>query len=187
MIIMLLSLIQNRTMIKLLDKKHNRNDFDCGKELLNNYLKIQAGQDIKRKLCACFVLAEDETGCVKGYYTLSNNSIPLSCFPEHIKRKFPQSYESIPTTLLGRLAIDKKYKGEGLGKILLIDALRRSYEISKEIGSFAVVVDPIDREAELYYEKYDFIKLPDSQKMFIAIRTLKELFENLNSSDKCNF
>jgi predicted GNAT family N-acyltransferase len=174
---MLLYLIQNRTMIELLDKKHNRKAFDCGKELLNNYIKIQAGQDIKRKLSACFVLAEKETNCVQGYYTLSNNSIPLSCFPEQINRKLPQSYESIPTTLLGRLAIDKKFKGKGLGKILLIDALRRSYAISKEIGSFAVVVDPIDRVAELFYEKYDFIKLPDSEKMFIAIRTLKELFE----------
>lgn len=177
MIIMLLSLTQNRTMIELLGKKHIRKDFDCGKELLNNYLKNQVGQDIKRKLSACFVLTENETNCILGYYTLSNNSIPLSCFPEQIKRKFPQSYESIPTTLLGRLAIDNKYKGKGLGKILLIDALRRSYDISKEIGSFAVVVDPIDRQAELFYEKYDFIKLPDSEKMFIAIKTLKELFD----------
>lgn len=122
-------------------------------------------------------MAEKDTDCIQGSYTLSNNSIPLSCFPEQIKRKLPQSYESIPTTLLGRLAIDKKYKGRGFGTILLIDALRRSYEISKEISLFAVVVDPIDREAELFYEKYDFIKLPDSEKIFIAIRTLKELFE----------
>jgi predicted GNAT family N-acyltransferase len=174
---MLLSPAQNRTMIELLDKKHNRKDFDCGKELLNNYLKVQAGQDFKRKLSACFVLVDKETDCIQGYYTLSNNSIPLSCFPEPIKRKLPQSYESIPTTLLGRLAIDRKFKGKGLGKILIIDALRRSYEISKEIGSFAVVVDPIDREAELFYERYDFIKLPDSKKMFITIKTLKELFD----------
>ncbi len=55
--------------------------------------------------------------------------------------------------------------------------MRRSYDMSKEISSFAVVVDPIDREAEMFYEKYDFIKLPDSGKMFIAIETLQELFE----------
>jgi GNAT superfamily N-acetyltransferase len=164
-------------MIELLDQKHNKSDFDCGKELLNDYLKSQAGQDIKRKLSACFVLADNDTFCVKGYYTLSNNSIPLNCFPEQIKKKLPQSYASIPTTLLGRLALDKNFIGKGFGKILLIDALRRCYETSKEIGSFAVVVDPIDREAELFYEKYDFIKLPDSGKMFIAIKTLKELFE----------
>jgi GNAT superfamily N-acetyltransferase len=163
-------------MIELLDKKHNRDDFDCGKELLNNYLKNQAGQDIKRKLSACFVLAESTSDQIQGYYTLSNNSIPLSSFPEHIQKKLPRSYISIPTTLLGRLAIDTKYQGKGIGKILLIDALKRSYEISQEIGSFAVVVDPIDEEAEKFYEKYDFIKLPDSGKMFISMKTLRQLF-----------
>jgi GNAT superfamily N-acetyltransferase len=163
-------------MIELLDKKHNRDDFDCGKELLNNYLKNQEEQDIKRKLSACFVLAESTPNQIQGYYTLSNNSIPLSSFPEHIQKKLPRSYISIPTTLLGRLAIDTKYQGKGIGKILLIDALKRSYEISQEIGSFAVVVDPIDEEAEKFYEKYDFIKLPDSGKMFISMKTLTQLF-----------
>ena len=165
-------------MIELLDKKHNRKEFDCGNELLNNYLKNQAGQDIKRKLSACFVYADKETNVIQGYYTLSSNSIPISSLPDKTRLKLPQAYQSIPTTLLGRLAIDKNHQGKGMGKILLIDALKRSYEISKEIGSFAVVVDPIDESAEKFYKKYDFIKLPDSAKMFISIRTLNELFEH---------
>jgi len=177
MITTLLSLTQNRTMIELLDKKHNRIDFDSGKEFLNNYLKNQAGQDVKRKLSACFVLAENETNIIQGFYTLSNNSIPLSSFPEQIRKKLPGSYISAPTTLIGRMAIDKKFQGQGFGKILLIDALKRSFDNSQVIGSFAVVVDPIDKDAEMFYKKYDFIKLPDSGKMFIATKTLNELFE----------
>lgn len=164
-------------MIELLNKKHKKVDFDCGNELLNDYLKFQASQDIKRKLCACFVMIAKDSYNVQGYYTLSNNSIPLSSFSERIQHKLPKSYLSIPTTLLGRLAIDKQHQGKGIGKFLLIDALKRSFEISYKIGSFAVVVDPIDIEAERFYEKYDFIKLPDSKKMFIAINTLKYLFE----------
>lgn len=164
-------------MIELLNKKHNLKNFDCGKELLNSYLKNQAGQDVKRKLSACFVLNDVETNIVKGYYTLSNNSIPLVNFSERIQKRLTKSYISIPATLLGRLAIDLKYQGIGIGRILLIDALKRSYGISKEIGSFGVIVDPIDKDAERFYEKYDFIKLPDSRKMFIATQTLKELFE----------
>jgi predicted GNAT family N-acyltransferase len=164
-------------MIELLDKIHNRNDFDCGNELLNNYLKTQAGQDVKRKLSACFVLIETETNAIKGFYTLSNNSIPLNSFPTTIIQKLPKSYTSIPTTLLGRLAINKKYQGQGIGKILLIDALKRSFQNAQIIGSFAVVVDPIDENAEAFYTKYDFIKLPDSGKMFVAMKTLNDLFE----------
>lgn len=162
--------------IEILDKKHKREEFDCGNDQLNNYLKHQAGQDMKRKLSACFVLNESSSNQILGYYTLSNNSISLNSFTEEIQKKLPKSYKSIPTTLLGRLAIDKKQHGRGLGKILLVDALKRSHELSKEIGSFAVVVDPIDYDAEMFYKKYDFIKLPDSGKMMIAIKTLDQLF-----------
>jgi GNAT superfamily N-acetyltransferase len=170
-------LFQNLPMIELLGKKHQRADFDCGNELLNNYLKNQAGQDAKRKLSACFVLSDLKTNHIQGYYTLSSNSIPLSSFPEQIQKKLPKSYLFIPTTLLGRLAIDKRQQGKGIGKVLLIDALKRSYNTSKEIGSFAVVVDPIDEAARSFYGKYDFILLPGSGKMFIAMKTLKQLFE----------
>ena len=164
-------------MIELLNKSHIRNNFDCGKEQLNNYVKFQVNQDIKRKLSACFVLSDKESNDIKGFYTLSNYSIPLDSFPDYIQNKFPKSYQAIPCTLLGRLAINLTYQGQGIGKILLIDALKRSYEVSKEIGSFAVVVDPIDEKSEKFYEKYDFIKLPDSKKMFISIKTLADLFD----------
>ncbi len=80
-------------------------------------------------------------------------------------------------TLLGRLATDIKFQGKGIGKILLIDALTRCYEISKSIGSFAVIVDPLDNDAENFYSRYGFIKLPDSGKMFLTMMTIKSLFE----------
>jgi len=58
----------------------------------------------------------------------------------------------------------------------IIDALKRSFTYSQEIGSFAVVVDPVDNDAWKFYEKYDFICLPDSNKMFLSIKTLEKLF-----------
>jgi hypothetical protein len=73
---------------------------------------------------------------------------------------------------MGRLAVDTRFQGIGLGKLLLIDALFRSYEISKSIGSFAVVVDPLNEEAERFYPKYGFILLPDSCKMFLPMKTV---------------
>lgn len=160
-----------------LNSKHKKSDFSCGKELLDTYLHKQANQDVKRKLSACFVIAEIETNSIKGYYTLSNNSIPLEVVPNEIRKKLPRSYKAIPTTLLGRLAIDNKFQGQGIGKLILVDALKRSYELSHTIASFAVVVDPIDQSAEEFYEKYGFIKLPGSGKMFLPMKSIGQLFE----------
>lgn len=162
---------------EVLNPKHKKKEFSCGKQILDNYLHRQANQDVKRKLSACFVIEETKSGLIQGYYTLANNSLPLSLIPADLQKKLPKSYSSIPTTLLGRLAIDCRFQGEGLGRLLLIDALYKSYEISKTVDSFAVVVDPIDKDAENFYEKYGFIKLPDSGKMFLAMQTIKNLFE----------
>jgi len=160
-----------------LNSTHKKSDFSCGKEMLDIYIHKQAKQDVTRKLSTCFVINEKETNLIKGYYTLSNNSIPLKLVPNDIQKKLPRSYESIPTTLLGRLAIDNKFQGQGIGKLILVDALKRSYEISKTIGSLAVIVDPIDQDAENFYKKYGFIKLPDSGKMFLQMKTISQLFK----------
>ncbi len=160
-----------------LNASHNRNDFSCGKAMIDIYFKTQANQDIKRKLSTCFVLVDKELNLIKGYYTLSNSSIPLALVPDEVKKKLPKSYKNIPTTLLGRLAVNLKHQGKGVGKILLIDALKKSYELSKMIGSFAVIVDPLDEEAKSFYLKYGFIKLPDSGKMFLTIKTIETLFK----------
>lgn len=159
---------------KLLNSTHRKQDFSCGKEALDNYIRYQAGQDVKRKLSACFVLPDGDTGFLKGYYTLANNSIPLNLVPAGIKKKLPE-YPSIPTTLLGRLAVDNRFKAKGIGKLLLMDALKRSYYLSETIGSFAVIVDPIDNEAEHFYLKFGFVNLPDSGKMFLPMQVVKQL------------
>lgn len=164
----------------VLSEHHNRNVFFCGNAMLDNYLKKQVNQDIKRKLATCFVLTDkSKPDEIVGFYTLSNNSIPIDNIPETIRKKLPQSYLKIPTTLLGRFAVDAKQQGKGIGNLLLIDALKRSYEISKILGSFAVVVDPIDVEAEIFYQKYGFTKLPDSGKMFLTMKTIEGVFGEL--------
>ena len=159
-----------------LDSKHNRADFRCGKDLLDNYFRTQANQDFKRKLAACFVLVDKKTSKLSGYYTLSSNSISNDLIPDSFKRNLPKSYQALPTVLLGRLAIDMSFQGKGIGKLLLIDSLKRCYDSSKSIGTFAVIVDPLDEEAEKFYTKYGFISLPDSGKMFLTMKTIEELF-----------
>ena len=113
---------------------------------------------------------------VEGYYTLSNGSIPYDDVPESLRKKYPKSYDYIPVTLLGRLAIDLRIKGKGLGGKILVDALKRSLIVSEyELGSVAVIVDPLDKEAEKHYSHFGFIKLPGSGKMFLDMKTIKKL------------
>ncbi len=163
---------------EFLSKNHHRKEFDCGKISLNNYIKYQASQDVKRNLSVCFVFI-DEKDIIKGYFTLSSSSISLNEIPQKFSKRFPKSYTYIPVILLGRLAVDNTILGKGYGEYLLIDALKESYDVSKnKIGAIAVVVDPIDDEAVCFYKKYGFITLPDSDKMFLPMKTIAMLFEN---------
>ena len=79
--------------------------------------------------------------------------------------------------MLGRLARDKNIKGERIGETLLLDALKRSFDTSIKIGSMAVIVDPVDQDAKNFYLKYGFIELPDSEKMFMTMKTISTLFK----------
>lgn len=160
----------------LLATTHEKAKFTCGKVMLDNYIQKQAKQDIKGKVSVCFVLSDDNKE-IKGYYTLSNGSIPRSQLPESIIKQIPK-YKDLPVTLLGRLAIDNKYKGQKLGALILLDALKRSFDISAtSVASMAVIVDPIDQEAVNFYTKFGFILLPDSGRMFLPMRTIEQLFK----------
>lgn len=158
-----------------LSKSHKKSEFSCGNQLLDRYLHTQAGQDVKQKLSACFILS-DESNIIKGYYTLSSSSINRDELPEAIVKILPPSYENLPVTLLGRLARSVNNKGEGIGELLLLDALKRSFDTTKTVASMAVVVDPIDEAAVKFYAKYGFIYLPTSSKMFITMKAVAKLF-----------
>jgi predicted GNAT family N-acyltransferase len=160
---------------KLLATTHEKSKFFCDKIMLDNYIQKQAKQDVKGKVSACFILSDDDK-IIKGYYTLSNGSIPRSQLPESIIKRLPR-YKDLPVTLLGRLAVDNKFQGQKLGKVLLIDALKRSYDAaSGSTASMAVIVDAIDQEATSFYARYGFISLPDSSRMFIPMLTVEQLF-----------
>lgn len=159
--------------IENLNKNHVKKDFNCGKPLLDNYIKTQAGQDVKRDLSACFVAA-DSSNIVMGYYTLSSNSIERDTFPVEMIAKLPPSYSELPTILLGRLAVDNRFQGKGLGQFLLIDALNRCVSLALQLGILAIIVDPIDDSAIKFYKAYGFIFLPGSGRMFITIKTVED-------------
>lgn len=132
---------------------------------------------MQRNLTQAFVLVEQDQKTIKGYYTLSNSSLLMSELPESLRRRLPR-YPKIPVTLLGRLAVDSRYQGQGIGGLLLVDALYRSAQQAAEIGSTAVVVDAIDEGASNFYRKYHFLPLPEtSNTLFLEMATIQKLFD----------
>lgn len=159
--------------IEPLGPQHDRAAFASGVESLDRYFRNQVGQDARRNMAAPFVLVLGD-GAVAGYYTLSATSIILAELPAATVRKLP-NYPSIPATLLGRLAVDQRYHGQGYGRLLLADALFRS--VRSEIASFAVVVDAKDEDARRFYERESFFPFPDQPlRLFRPIADIADLF-----------
>jgi len=160
--------------ISRLQSFHKKDQFECEEASLSHYLKTQASQDIRKKLALCFV-ATNAMDQVMGYYTLSAQSLSRSVIPEKHRKKVPNNYH-VPLILLGRLARDITYKGQGIGELLLIDALLRSFKISqKELGAMAVVVDPNNNYARSFYGSFGFIPLDGTHKMFLPMNTIKKM------------
>lgn len=143
-------------------------------EPLNRYLRVQARQDARKNIAAPFVLILSD-GKIGGYYTLSSTAVMPAELPAEIVRKLPR-YPLIPATLLGRLAVDRRYQGRGYGRFLLADALYRS--VRSQIAAFAVIVDAKDGNARRFYERESFLPFPDQpMKLFRPMADIAKLFE----------
>ncbi|GAP97192.1 acetyltransferase [Leptolyngbya sp. NIES-2104] len=136
-------------------QKHDRANFSCGKDSLDNYLRKQASQDLKRRVATVFVLVNEPEISVLAYYTLSSYTIDISALDESFAKRLPR-YPRLPATLLGRLAVDQTQKGKGYGELMLVDALRKSLEASTQIASLAVIAEALDENAVNFYLKYGF-------------------------------
>lgn len=147
----------DRFRIEVLSADHDRSEFASGSEALDRYFQTQASQDIKRRIVTCFVAVGEGSREVAGYYTLTATSIALNALAPEVVKKLPR-YPVMPAALLGRLAVARSYQGQGLGGVLLADALRRTLRV--ELGVFAMVVDAKDDAAQRFYEHHGFTMLP---------------------------
>ena len=156
--------------VVLLDEQHDRGSFTCGVESLDRYLKTQAGQDVRRKANAVFVLSEvGEPVRILGYYTLCAMAISQGDVPEAARKHIPR-YPLVSATLIGRLAVATEHQGQRLGAVLLADALQRAFESAGTVGSSMVVVDALDEPAAGFYAAHGFVRLPDSLRLVLPMR-----------------
>jgi GNAT superfamily N-acetyltransferase len=159
-------------LIERLNKSHERSEFCCGQAPLDDFLRHLVNQYEKRKLGRTYVAVRGEEKRVVGYYTLAASSISFEHLPEPLSKKLPK--HPVPVILLARLAVDQTVQKQGLGKLLLGDALTRCLNLSTHLGTYAIEVEAIDALARDFYLKYSFIALEDSpMHLFLPIATIK--------------
>lgn len=153
--------------------------FSCGVEALDRYLKQQASQDVARGVALPFVLVSQDNR-LAGYYTLGSYGMRADDIPpELMKQLCNPRYDVIGATLLGRLARDVSFKGQGIGEVLLADALKRALHGSRTVAaSVGVIVDAKNEKAQRFYSDYGFFApFPDTpRRLFLRMETIEELF-----------
>ena len=153
---------------------HNRASFSCGEPSLDLYIRRRASQDTRRRVARVFVASGDPPERIVGYYTLSAASFEKEKLPAKIANRLP--HYPVPAAVIGRLAVDLRSQGSGLGEALLLDAIRRVVRAGDTIGVYAVVVDALHVRASAFYERYGFAPfLSQPLRLYLSIRTFEQL------------
>ncbi len=158
--------------IQPLDSSLDMAAFDCGEPSLNSFLQKHALNNDRAGLGRTFVALEPGKTLVAGYFTISTGSIRFDTVPDHAKQRRPKY--PIPTAHLGRLAVDRRFQGKGLGETLLVEALRKAAAASASIGVYAVDVFALHEKAKAFYLKYGFVELLDTPlHLFLPIAKVR--------------
>ncbi|HVO62124.1 MAG TPA: GNAT family N-acetyltransferase [Terriglobales bacterium] len=153
----------------------DRAAFHCGDKDLDSYFLQRASRDVRENLSAVFVLlTEEDDRTVLGFYTLSPQEIEAENLPQELQKRTGR-YKRIGATLLGRLAVAENQQGKNLGEFLLLDALKRSLQNTRNVSSFAVIVDAKGEHVVRFYKKYGFMHL-SGNRLFLPMATIKQLF-----------
>jgi GNAT superfamily N-acetyltransferase len=159
--------------IALLERSHRRKDFDCGEPSLSDFLRRFARQNDAKGISRTYVLLEEGSPIIVGYYTLCSGCISFATLPDEHSQvpRYP-----VPTAHIARLAVDRARQGQGLGAMLLADALKRIRQISSQIGIYAVTVHALHEKAKAFYEAFGFIALKDDAlHLFLPLATIRNL------------
>lgn len=137
--------------------KHDSGDFRSGEEALDNWLRERAMDNMANAASRTYVICQSDSLKVIGYYSLCMGQILNQEVIGSMRRNMPRY---IPSVILGRLAVDQRWQGKGLGGALLRDAVERSNRASKEVSARLMIVHALSPEAEEFYRHHGFIRLP---------------------------
>jgi len=153
--------------------KHDRAAFSCGVAALDAWFRLRAGQDEKRNVARVFVAIDDRHGVV-GFYSLSSFTLAIPDLPPERAARLPR-YDAIPAALIGRLARDERVRGEGVGDLLLADAVRRVLGAARSLAVFAIVVEAKNEKAVAFYRDFGFEPFPNRPfRLFMPISDAAE-------------
>lgn len=145
---------------------HDRSQFHCGTAELDDYLKMRASQDVRRRAAVCFLAIDGTNGAIAAYYTLSACHVLLRDIDPEQTRKLPR-YPELPAVRLGRLAIDGRYRKRKLGSALLFDAMERARRL--DVGACLLLVDAKDPLAADFYKHHGFKAIPGRPLQLISM------------------
>ena len=161
--------------VEPLTKSHDRDHFDCGTEPLNLYLRQTARQHATRGISRTFVLVDEDAPTprpILGFFSLNLCQVKSESLSAEEAKKLPRD---IPAVRLGRLAVAKSSHGRGLGRILLIAAMKKFIEIFRTAGGIGLFVDAKDEKAKCFYEHFGFVGLPSNElSLFLPVATIQE-------------
>ncbi len=160
-----------------LDKKiHNRKEFNCGVDELNNFLKLTANQQSNKDNSRTYVIEDkNDKSIIIGFYTLTMINIDINLFSNKLEKKYNSNNS---TGLIARLAVSKRYKKRGVGSWLVVDALLKLLNASEIVGFSMIIVDAKDGKKS-FYEKFGFQSFKDEKnKMYISVADVRKSFAN---------
>lgn len=152
--------------------KQQRNDFDSGQPSLDRWLAQQARQSMESRDAVTYLLVDEdqEPGRIAGYYCLSSGEVTRSAVPGSMAKRAP---DPIPAIRMGRLAVDRRYRGRGLGAELLAEALIGAVNAGRVIGARVMLVDAIDSATLAFYKRFGFEQSPiHALQVFHDLRTV---------------
>ncbi|MCV6984548.1 GNAT family N-acetyltransferase [Mycobacterium shinjukuense] len=153
--------------------QHRRDEFDCGDASLNDWLQRYAGQNRRRDTAATWVVADDQSR-VAAYACVSMTSIDRSAAPQRLAKGAPAR---VPGLLIGRLGVDQRADGHGLGTALVHCILRKAVEINVMAACRAVVVNALNPGAVRWWQRFGFVPFDPNDESNLDLYLLTGVIE----------